>query len=117
MANETQRVPIQAADLVVDVATGEQVVQLARTVPVSDHSVTAAASALLSSLITINANLRALTLKPRTGKTVYIHFGGAASAATLELVAISMTITKAVADTIYVYSADGGPNLDIIQHV
>ena len=89
----------------------------AETVPASFHSVTAAASALLSSLITINANLRALTLKPRSGKTVYINLGGAASAATFELVALSLTISKAVADTIYVYSGDAGPNLDIIQHV
>lgn len=116
MANET-RVAVGPADIVQDVATGQQVVQLAGTVPASDHSVTAAASALLNSFFTINASLRALTLKPRTGKTVYIHFGSAASAGTFELVALSMTITKAVAETLYVYSADGGPNLDVIQHV
>ena len=89
------------------------------TTPVSANSVTAAASALLSSLATINASIQAITLIPRSGKTICWALGGAASSSTPAVPpgGISLTITKAVADTIYVYSADGGPNLDVIQHV
>lgn len=147
MANETTKVAEVAADIVQDVATGQQQMQanlemsdapvsdtnpvpvkvmsggtggnLAATIPASANSVTAAASALMSSLVTINASLRAITLIPRSGKTIYLALGGAASASTPAVPpgGISLTITKAVADTLYVYSADGGPNLDVIQHI
>lgn len=108
-----------AADIVLDAATGQQVVQVTTTTPASANSVTAAASALLGSLVTLNASLRAITLTPRAGKTIYWAIGGAASASTPAVPSggISLTITKAVADTLYVYSTAVGPNLDIIQHV
>ena len=90
------------------------------TVPASLHSVTSAASAVLSGLVTaFDANLRRLTLIPRTGKTVHWNVAAAASANTPLVPAggISFSCTTAVANTIYVYSADAGPNLDVIQHV
>lgn len=92
---------------------------LAPTTPVSCHVMTAAASATLATLIgaPLNSGLRAITLKPRTGKTVYMKFGSVASSSTFELIAMSFTTTKAVADTIQLFSAAEGPNVDLIQHI
>jgi hypothetical protein len=92
---------------------------LTPTTPNSCHVMTAAASATLATLIgtPLDSGLRAITLKPRTGKTVYMNFGAAASSSTIELIAINFTTTKAVADTIQLFSAAEGPNVDLIQHI
>lgn len=87
--------------------------------PSVTNSVSVGNSALLNTLITVNADVKALTLIPRPGKTIYWNVGGAATANTplIPSGGIFFSCTKAVADAIRVYCASSELNLDIIQHV
>lgn len=90
------------------------------TVPAVTTAVTVSTTALLSTLVTLNANLCALTLIPRPGTVVNWNIGGdAADDTTPELPTggIHFPCTKAVADTIHVHSNSAGVNLDVIQHI
>jgi len=90
------------------------------TVPAVTTSVTVSTTALLSTLVTLNANLAALTLIPRPGAVVNWNIGAAAVDDTtpeLPTGGIHFPCTKAVADTIYVHSDTAGVNLDVIQHI
>ena len=85
--------------------------------PCVTDSVAVGDSALLSTLITVGAGLKALTLTPRPGKVIYWNIGAAATAATPLIPAggIQFPCTKAVADMIRVYCATSELNLDVIQ--
>lgn len=86
----------------------------------SCHAITVAASNTLEGYsVTVNASIRALTFIPRPGAVVYYNIGGAASASTPLILSggMSFTCTHTSADTIYLFSATAGVNLDIIQHI
>lgn len=86
----------------------------------SCHAITAVGSSTLETLgVTVNPNIRAFTFIPRPGAVVYYNIGGAASASTPLILSggMSFTCTHTSADTVYLYSATVGVNLDIIQHI
>ena len=102
-----------------DQDTGAMLVVASRPRLLACKAVTVVASASIASIqaTALDDNLAGLTLVPRTGKSVYWNVGGAASTATCLIPAggISLACTKTIADTIRLYCADAGPNLDIIQ--
>lgn len=84
----------------------------------SHHTITAGASALLSSLITINPRLKALAFQAASGVTATINRGAAATSATWAIPAatggLNLAINAADAGDLYIY---GNGAVNVLQFV